>query len=93
MKRYILIFGWLAIKGEQKIKTASGDKNAGRGDKMAEAQKRSERHRDGFAGPGGYSENMEAWRSFLRGSWRLCTPPLDLFVKNVLFLQPKILFL
>ena len=37
-----MIFGWLAIKGEQKIKTASGDKNAGRGDKMAEAQKRSE---------------------------------------------------
>ena len=29
-----------------------------------------------FAGPGGNSANPEARRSFLRGSWRLCTPSL-----------------
>ena len=28
-----------------------------------------------FAGPGGNSANPEARSSFLRGSWRLCTPP------------------
>ena len=43
-----------------------------RGDKMAEAK----RHGDSFAGPGGNSANLEARRSFLRGSWRLCTPSL-----------------
>ena len=33
--------------------------------------------RDGFAGPRGHSAaNLEAQRSFLRGSWRLCTPSL-----------------
>ena len=34
---------WLVksyLKGKQKIKTASGDQNAGRGDKMAEARRR-----------------------------------------------------
>ena len=36
MKRYILIFG------KQKLKTASGDQNAGGGDKMADARRRSE---------------------------------------------------
>ena len=36
----------------------------------------SRREGDGFAGPGGHSANLEAWRSFLRGSWRLCTPSL-----------------
>ena len=29
-----------------------------------------------LAGPGGNSANPEARRSFLRGSWRLCTPSL-----------------
>ena len=29
-----------------------------------------------FAGPGGNSANPEAQRSFLRESWRLCTPSL-----------------
>ena len=29
-----------------------------------------------FVGPGGNSANPEARRSFLRGSWRLCTPSL-----------------
>ena len=29
-----------------------------------------------FAGPGGNSANPEARKSFLRGSWRLCTPSL-----------------
>ena len=36
---------------------------------MAEARRRSERHGDGFAGPGGHYANLETWRSFLRGSW------------------------
>ena len=31
-----------------------------------------------FAGPGGNSANPEARSSFLRGSWRLCTPPPSL---------------
>ena len=65
-----------AIKGKQTIKTASGDQNAGRGDKIAEAWRRIERHQDGFTGPGGNTANLEAARSFLRGSWRLCTPSL-----------------
>ena len=42
------------IKGKQTIKTASGDQNAGHGDKMAEVRGRRERHRDGFAGLGGH---------------------------------------
>ena len=29
-----------------------------------------------FAGPGGNSSNPEALRSYMRGSWRLCTPSL-----------------
>ena len=33
-----------------KKNTASVDQNAGRGDRMAEAPRRSKRHRDGFAG-------------------------------------------
>ena len=37
------------------------------GDKMAEARRRYERHKDSFAEPGGHSANLEAWRSFLRG--------------------------
>ena len=36
--------------------------NAGLGNKMAEAQRSSERYGDGFAGPGGHSTNLEAWR-------------------------------
>ena len=52
-----------------------GDQNVGRGDRMAEVRRRSERHGDGFMGPGGSSGNLEAWRSFFRGTWRLCTPP------------------
>ena len=43
---------------------------------MAEARRLSERYEDGFEGPGGHSESLEAWRSFFRGSWRLCTPSL-----------------
>jgi len=39
-----------------------------------EAQRRSKGHGDGFAGPGCHSANLEAWSSFLRGSWGLCTP-------------------
>ena len=39
-----------------------GDQNAGRGDRMAENQRRSERHGDGFAGPGDHSANLEARR-------------------------------
>ena len=30
-----------------------------------------------FAGPGGNSANPEVRRSFLRGSWHLCTPSLN----------------
>ena len=33
---------------------------------------------DGFAGPGGPSANLEARRSLLWGTWRLCTPSLIL---------------
>ena len=47
------------------------DQNAGCGDKMEEARRPSDRHGDGFVGPGGHSANLEARRSFLRGSWRL----------------------
>ena len=60
-----IIFRFLvgsAIKGKKNIKTASGDQNAGCGDKMAEARKRSERHGDVFSGPGGHSANLEACR-------------------------------
>jgi len=39
-----------------------GDQNAGRGDRMAEAWRRSKRHGDRFKGPGGHSGNLEAWR-------------------------------
>ena len=53
-----------------------GDQNAGRGDRMTEARRCSERQGDCFAGPGGNSANLEARRSFLRGSWRLSTPSL-----------------
>ena len=31
---------------------------------------------DGFTRPGGHSANLEARRSILRGSWRLCAPYL-----------------
>ena len=51
-----------------------GDQNAGRGDRMAEARRRRKRLEDCFAGPGGLSANLEARRSFLRGSCRLCNP-------------------
>ena len=44
---------------------------------MAGALVTSRRLGDGFAGPGGNSANLEARRSFLRGSWRLCTPSLE----------------
>ena len=43
----------------------------------AEWRKAWWRHRGwetSFAGPGGNSANPEARRSFLRGTWRLCTP-------------------
>ena len=57
-----------------KAKYFFGDQNAGHGDKMVEVLRRRERHRGGLTGPGGHSENLEARRSFLRGSWRLCPP-------------------
>ena len=47
----------------------------GRGDRLMEAWRRSGRYGDGIAGPGDYSANMEARRSFLRGLWRLSTRP------------------
>ena len=31
---------------------------------MTEARRRSEWNRDGFAGPGGHSANLKAWRKF-----------------------------
>ena len=34
-----------------------GDQNAGPGDRMLLTQRHSERHGDGFAGPGGHSAN------------------------------------
>ena len=37
-----------------------GDQNAGRGDRIVEACRRSERHGEGFVGPGGHSANLEA---------------------------------
>ena len=43
-----------------------GDQNAGRGDRMAEARRRSERHRESFAGSSGHSANLEARRSFCK---------------------------
>ena len=48
----------------------------GDGDKMADSRRQSKRHRDGFMGPEGHSANLEACRTFLRGSWRLSTPSL-----------------
>ena len=48
-----------AIKGKQKIKTASRDQNPGSGNKMVEAQRPSEKHGDGSKGPGGHSANLE----------------------------------
>ena len=59
-KKYILIFGWKEAK--QKIKTASKDQNAARGDRMAEAWIRCESHGDGFAGLGGYSAHHDTLR-------------------------------
>ena len=52
----------------------SHDQNVGRGDRMADAQRRIERHGDSFAGPGGHSANLKARMSFFRGSWCLCSP-------------------
>ena len=43
---------------------------------MAKARRCSKRPKEGFAGPGGHSENLEAWKSLCLGSWRLCTPYL-----------------
>ena len=42
--------------------------------KLAEAWRRGDRHGDKYTGPRGHSANLEAGRSFLWGSWRLCTP-------------------
>ena len=50
----------------------------GPGNKMAEDRRQNKRHGDGLVGPGGHSANLKAWMSFLRGSWRLCTPSLVL---------------
>ena len=49
MKRYILIL-------QCKINTGSGDQNAVCGARMAEACRRSKRHRNGFVGFGVNSE-------------------------------------
>ena len=62
MKRYILIFVWLSNKFKQKIKTTSGDQNAGRGDRMAEGLVTSRGWETSFAGPGGNSSNPEVRR-------------------------------
>ena len=35
----------------------------GRGDRMVETLRCSKWHGDGFAGPGGHSANLKAWRS------------------------------
>ena len=70
MKRYILIFGWYKLKKVyKKIKTASGDQNAGRGveTKWQRLGDLSKRHGDSFMVPGGHYANLEVWRSFLRG--------------------------
>ena len=48
--------------------------NAGCGDRMAEGLVTLLRLGDSFAGPGGHSANLDAQRSFLWGSWSLCTP-------------------
>ena len=48
-----------------------------------EAWRRSGRYGDGIAGPGDYSANMEARRSFLRGLWRLSTRPSVTRLKNL----------
>ena len=61
----------------------SWSKNAGRGDRLAGGLVTSLRLGDGFVGPGGHSANLEARRSFLRGSWRLCTPSLVEGVVNL----------
>ena len=50
--------------------------NAGRGDKIAEARRRTKKHGDDFAALGDHSANLEARRSFFRGSRRLSTPSL-----------------
>ena len=59
-----------------KKENTSGDQNAGRGDRMAGDLVKSWRPGDSFAGPVCHSANLEARRSFLRGTWRLCTPSL-----------------
>ena len=47
----------------------------GRGDRLAEARRCSERHGGGFAGPGGHSASLEAQKSFLAGL-KAPLPPL-----------------
>ena len=56
-----------------------GDQNAGRGDRMAEVRRRSKRHGDGFARPGGHSANLEAWRSFCGAHGAPALPPPLMF--------------
>ena len=41
---------------------AKKDQNAGRGDKIAEARRRSEKHGDDFAALGDHSTNLETRR-------------------------------
>ena len=55
----------------------------GAGDRIAEARRRRKRLGVGFVAPGGHSENLEARRSFLRGSWRLCTPSLVVTIARI----------
>ena len=40
----------------------------------------SRRQGDSFVGPGGHSANLEAQRSFLRGSWSICSSSLSFLV-------------
>ena len=52
------------------------DQNAGLGDGISEAWRRSEKHWDDFKGLGDRSANQEASEVISRGSWRLCIPSL-----------------
>ena len=63
------------IRGKEKLKTSKRDQSVWCRDKMPEAHRHSKRHGKGFAGPVGHSANLETGRSFLQGSWHLCTPP------------------
>ncbi len=46
-------------------------------DQDAEAWRRSKWHEDGFRGDSAYEE---APKVILRGAWRLCTPPIIVYI-------------